>query len=252
MIKSDGNNKLSVCIITKNEEKNIARCLVSVQELAAEIIVVDSGSTDKTIEICSRFGCKVYKTEWFGFGKTKKLAVDYASNDWIFVIDADEVVTEELKNRISNILKKPSFGAYRVKRMSFYLGKLIKHCGWNKDYTLRLFNKKFGNFNDKMVHESVVVSCKIAKIHEYMLHYTYNNLSDYLVKMDNYSHLFALKDKKSSLQGSLFHGVFKFINMYFLNFGFLDGRMGLVLSINSAFSVYMKHLRSSLCSFKKK
>ena len=165
------NRKLSVTIITLNEEKNIERCLRSVQ-WADEIIVTDSGSTDRTVEICRKYTDKVLQIEWLGFGKTKKFAVDAATNDWIFSIDADEQVTDELKNKIQQIMKKPSAQAYRIKRKSLYLGKIINHCGWGRDYPLRLFDRKAGNFNDKLVHETVEITGKILKINEPLLHYT--------------------------------------------------------------------------------
>ena len=135
------NNKISAVIITKDEEKNIERCLKSL-DWVDEIVVVDSGSTDKTIEICKKYNCTIVYSDWLGFGRTKKLAVNTASNDWILSIDSDEEVTPELRNKIKEILTNPEFEAYRVKRKSFYLGKMINHCGWGSDYPLRLFNRK--------------------------------------------------------------------------------------------------------------
>ena len=118
-------NDLSVTIISKNEEKNIERCLKSLSWVD-EIVVVDSGSTDSTREICQKYNCKIIDSEWLGFGNTKKLAVDSASNDWILSIDSDEEITGELKNKIVEILSSPEQNAYRIKRKSFYLEKLIK------------------------------------------------------------------------------------------------------------------------------
>ena len=238
-------NRLSVTIITKNEEENIKRCLESVKWVD-EIVVVDSGSSDKTVEICKDFGCKVIETDWKGFGKTKKFAVDSAKNDWIFSVDADEEVTYELKDRIKSILKSPKYSGYRIKRSSFYLGRNIKQC-WNKDYPLRIFNRKYGNFNKKIAHESVELKGKIGTINERLLHYTYPNISSHIQKMDKYTELGAKQKSKEgkriTISGSIIRGGLKFIKMYFINRGFLDGKEGFILSLNSAFGVYLKYLK---------
>ncbi len=237
---------LSVTIITKDEEHNIERCLKSVQ-WANEIVVVDNGSTDSTPDICRKYNCKVVESSWLGFGLTKKLAVDYASHDWIFSIDSDEEVSELLKNRILSILKNPQYNGYRIKRISYYLGKQIRYCGWDRDYPLRLFNCKFGNFNDKIVHESIKLSGEVGKIEEPMYHYTYPTIHYHVEKMNRYTKLGAehLMDKKksSSIIQALLRGLTKFIKMYFLQKGFLDGRIGFVLCYNSAFGVYLKYLK---------
>lgn len=238
-------NKISATIITNNEEANIERCLKSLKWVD-EIIIVDSFSTDKTIEICKKYNCKIFQTEWKGFGKTKKFAVENSSNDWILSIDSDEVVTDELKNKIENILVKPDFYGCNIKRKSFYLGKEIKHCGWDKDFPLRLFNRRFGNFNENIVHESVVLNGDKTKIYEPLLHYTYPTLSSHISKMNRYSDLAnekISKEKKYSITSSIFFGMNKFIKMYFLQKGFLDGKIGFLLSMHSAFGVYLKYIK---------
>lgn len=239
-------HKLSVTIITKNEEKNIARCLNSVA-WTDEIIVVDTGSTDRTIEICKNYNCQIFKTDWKGFGPAKKLAVYYATYDWILSIDADEEVTEALKIQIQHILQNPQYNGYKIKRAAFYLGKLIRHCGWNRDYPLRLFNRNFGNFNENIVHESVKIEGPIGKIEQSFLHDTYPTIQLHIAKMNDYAALGARqlfdKGKSSSIMGSIIRGVFKFLKMYLFQAGFLDGKTGLVLSYNSAFGVYLKYLK---------
>jgi len=237
-------NKLSITIITKNEEANIERCLNSVK-WADEIVIIDSGSQDRTVQICQEFGAKVIETKWLGFGKTKKLAVDSAKYDWIFSIDADEEVTEELKVTIAEILSNPKKKAYSVKRKSYYLGKMINYCGWDKDYPLRLFNRKYGNFNEKIVHESVVTNGNKGRIEDVMLHYTYPTISSHIQKIDHYSRLGAEKiaGEKSSISKAYFRGIFKFMKMYFLQKGFLDGKVGFILSLNSAYGVFLKYLK---------
>ncbi|RLC46307.1 MAG: glycosyltransferase family 2 protein [Candidatus Cloacimonadota bacterium] len=240
-------NSLSVVIITKNEENNIKRCLQSVK-WADEIVVVDTGSTDRTLEICEKYGCHIIETEWLGFGKTKQLGVNCAANDWILSIDADEEVTSELTEEIRQLLSKDNLkNGYRIKRTSFYLKKWIRYSGWNRDYPLRLFNRKYGNFNENFVHESVRIRGKIGKIDKVLRHYTYPNLTTYIQKIEHYANLRAeeavKKGKRASVFNAIFHGLFKFLKMYLLNTGFLDGTVGLVLSINSAFSVYLKYLK---------
>ncbi|MDD3050245.1 MAG: glycosyltransferase family 2 protein [Candidatus Cloacimonetes bacterium] len=237
-------NKLSVAIITKNEERNIGRCLKSVQ-WADEIVVVDSGSSDKTIDICQKFNCKIVETEWLGFGKTKQLAVNNCSHDWVLSIDADEELTTELQNRIKTILQNPDAEGYYIKRMSFYLNKLIQHCGWNHDFPLRLFNRRNGSFNEKIVHEAIEVNGTVKKIKEVMFHYTYPTISFHIQKIDFYSTLGAerISDKRSSISKAVMRGLFKFIKMYIIQLGFLDGKIGFVLSVNSAYGVYLKYIK---------
>lgn len=239
-------NKLSVAIITKNEELNIERCVKSVA-FADEIVVVDSGSTDNTIEICDKLGCKVYSSEWLGFAKTKQKVVDLCSNNWVLVLDADEEVTVDLKKGIEEVLNNPKHYGYRIKRQSFYLKRKIKHSGWDKDYTLRLFNKEKGRFNNKLVHESIVVDDNnIGLTNGILNHYTYKDIENHIEKMIRYSKLGSQeafrKGKKASICKAVLRGIFKFIKMYILKLGFLDGKQGFVLALNSAFGVYLKYL----------
>jgi glycosyltransferase involved in cell wall biosynthesis len=238
-------NKLSVTIITKNEEKNIGNCLSSV-DWVDEVIVLDSGSEDHTLEVCTLYpNVKIHRTHWLGFGKTKKKAVDIASHDWILSLDADEEITLELKKRIQRILENPQADGYSIKRKSYYLGKKINHCGWDRDYPLRLFNRTKGNFNDAIIHESVKIDGKKEKIHEVILHYTYPTILSHIKKIGHYSDLGAKKQQvnKGSIGKAVWRGIFKFIKMYFLQRGFWDGKIGLVLSINSAYGVFLKYLK---------
>lgn len=238
---------ISVTIITKNEQQNIRRCLQSLS-WADEIIVVDSGSEDDTVAICEEFGCRVYQEDWQGFGKTKQKAVSYAGNDWIFSIDADEEVTDALRERIITLFKEPvTVQAFRVHRRSFYLGKMIKHSGWNKDYPLRIFNRNAGGFNEKAVHESVHVEGTVERLQETLLHFTYPTLESHLQKMNQYSTLGAQtlfeKGYRVTVCGALFRGKLKFMKMYLLKAGFLDGLTGFVLALNSAFGVFLKYMK---------
>lgn len=236
-------NKITATIITFNEQANIERCLKSILWVD-EIVVVDSYSSDNTIEICKKYNCKIIQAEWMGFGKTKKFAVDSASHDWILSIDSDEEVTEQLKDKIQQTLAAPEYYGFKIKRRSHYLGKEIKHCGWDRDYPLRLFNRQFANFNDKEVHESVILNGKKGRIHESFLHYTYPTISSHINKINRYTELAALDgEKKYSLLTSLLFGINKFLKMYLLQKGFLDGKYGFLLCVNSAFGVYLKYIK---------
>lgn len=236
---------VSVTIITLNEEANIERCLQSVI-WADEIVVVDSGSIDKTISICESYHCKIYSTEWEGFGKAKQKAVDYANNDWVLSIDADEELSLALQEEIVRIVNKEADNAgYRIRRWSYYLGRKISHGGWDRDWPLRLFSKKCGHFNEKLVHESVDVSGSIARIEYPMWHYTYPTISSHLLKMQRYAELFVAQNyqkKTSSPIRAVMRGFFKFVKMYILQVGFLDGKEGFLLSYHSAWGVYLKHI----------
>ena len=233
---------LSVSIITKNEENNIQRCLDSVK-WADEIIVVDSGSTDATLEICKTYNCKIIKTEWQGFGKTKQIGVNTAANDWILSIDADEEVTDELKIKILELIQSTKFHAFNVKRVSYYLKKRIKYSGWQTDYPLRLFNKKHGNFNNATVHESVIMdSDTVSIIKEVMLHYPFPTINSHINKINHYSQLGAKNlfdnNKKTTLVFALINGIGKFIKMYLIKKGFLDGKEGFIWQCYPALALH--------------
>ena len=159
-------NKLSVVIITKNEEKNIRRCLQSVS-WADEIVIVDSQSEDNTLKICEEFNTKIYSPEWRGYGPAKQEGVRHTSHSWILSIDADEVITDELKKEIQSVLSddNPKDG-YLIPRKTNFMGKWINYSNWYPDFVLRLFNKEKGGFNDNVVHEAV----EIAGPKEYLKH----------------------------------------------------------------------------------
>jgi glycosyltransferase involved in cell wall biosynthesis len=238
---------ISVAVIVKNEEENLPKMLQSIA-WADEIIIVDTGSQDNTIAIAQQAGCRVFQSEWLGFGKCKQLAVEHCSHKWILSLDADEVVTAKLQEKIRKITEsEKSAAGYRIKRKSFYLNQMINHCGWNNDYTLRLFQKDKGKFNEKMVHESVQIDGEIGYIHEHLLHYTYPTINSHLEKMFLYSSLASTsqfkKGKKSTLIGSVCKANWKFCKMYIFQLGFLDGRKGFLLCYNSAMGVFWKYAK---------
>ena len=240
-------NKLSVVILTKNGMPTISKTLKSVS-WADEILVVDSGSADKTIFECKKYkNCRVIETHWRGFSKQHYFGVVNAKYDWILNIDQDEIVSNELSIRIQSLLSQKRLkGAFRIKRYTFYVLKLIKHS-WSHDYPVRFFNKSFDNFKDESIpHEYVVGKSIRIKIQEPIIHYCYNSFTEHIDKISFYAKDGALyrfkKGKTSSLSKSILRGLFMFFKMYFLRRGFLDGKTGLALAVNSGFYSYLKYL----------
>ncbi|MDD3806636.1 MAG: glycosyltransferase family 2 protein [Candidatus Marinimicrobia bacterium] len=238
---------LSAAIIVKNEAHNIQRCLESIRWIE-DIVVFDTGSTDETVDLCQKFGCRVFEGEWKGFGPAKQFAVSQTKYDWVFVIDADEVASPELSETIRTVIMSPQAHGYRIRRLSYYLGKQIRHSGWNRDYTLRLFHKAHGFFNDKLVHEFVQIpSGKIEKIESPLYHFTYPDVNTHIRKIMRYTDLAAesaiQQGSRATLAGAFFRGIFKFLKMYLFQAGFLDGEEGFILSSVSSFGVFMKYVK---------
>jgi glycosyltransferase involved in cell wall biosynthesis len=240
---------LSVVIITRNEEKNLRNCLESIRHVADEIIVVDSNSTDQTQTIAQEYGATVQVTnDWLGFGVQKNRAVSLAKNDWILSIDADERVTPELSSEIRGLLRgEPSYHAYEISRMSWYCGRFIKHSGWNPDYVLRLFNRQAARFSDDLVHERVLYDGQVHRLNNLLLHYSVQNFSQVLTKIDRYSSASAeqlyLRGQKSSLLKAVVHGFWAFIRTYFFRAGFLDGNHGFALAVSNAEGTYYRYIK---------
>lgn len=237
---------ISAAIITKNEAHNIRRCLESLQ-WTDEVVVVDTGSTDDTVSICKEMGCTLHYSPWLGFSKTKQLAVDHCSHDWILAIDADEEISPGLRQAIRSILEQPSFHGYNIKRETFYLGKKIRYSGWRKEYVLRLFRKDAGRYNNKPVHESVIMHAGITgKIDQPILHHSYPTIETHIQKMTLYSKLSAQhkydSGKRCTLSRAFLSGAFSFFRMYILRAGLLDGKAGLVLAANTAYGNFLKYL----------
>lgn len=239
---------LSVIIITKNEESAIDECLNSVH-WANEIIVVDSGSTDKTIEICKSYGANVFTTDdWPGFGRQKNRALALAKNEWILSIDADERVSNKLRHVIeAAISTNPENTAFRMPRKSSYCGQFIHHCGWWPDYVTRLFPRKSAIFSDDLVHEHILFNGEIKTLNEPLIHTSYTDLEEVLDKTNRYSSdgaqmLFVL-GRRASLSQAVLRGFWAFIRTYFLRLGFLDGNMGFILAISNAETTYYKYLK---------
>lgn len=232
-------NKLSVVIITKNEENFITDAIKSAL-FADEVIILDSGSIDKTCEIAKELGAKVYQNEWLGFGPQKNRAVELAKNDWVFVLDSDERITKELKDEIVATLKEPQFNGYFIARLNNFFGKNIKNCGLYPDYSIRLFNKNYGKFNDVSVHESIQLTSKAAYLKNHMIHLAYDSIEEFIQKQNRYS---SLNHKKKSLVKAIINPYWTFFKLYILKKGFLDGWHGFVISKLYAQYTFWKYIK---------
>ena len=241
-------SKISAIIITKNEQNNLPKCLDSLHWVD-EIIIVDSGSHDKTREIALSYGAKFYShPNWQGFGKQKQLAQHYASNTWILAIDADEIVSSELKKSIQQQIIQPNVNnVFQITRKTWVFGRFLKHSGW-VDQIVRVYPKNIANYNDALVHEKVIFNkdITIKKLKGDLLHYSYRNMTDYLIKSANYGKAWAdgkqQHGKKSSIFQAINHGLGCFLKMYILKKGFLDGKQGFLIATLSAHSAFIKYV----------
>jgi len=238
--------KVSVIIITYNEEDNINNCLSSVQ-WADEIIVVDSYSKDNTVAIAQRYNnCKVISASWKGFVPAKQTALEHTANDWVLWIDADEMVTKELQYEISYLLKTESrFIAFDMPRRTFFMGQWIKP--WYPGRVTRLFDKRFCKFNKNILHESIEVRdvYRLGHLHSDLLHYSYNSLTQYFGKMNTYGKYGAeemmRKGKKFQSWKLVLNPISTFIQFYIFKKGFLLGKSGLIIAVGSAYSNFIKY-----------
>jgi glycosyltransferase involved in cell wall biosynthesis len=248
--------KLSVIIITKNEEAVIERCLQSVA-WADEIILVDTNSSDGTPDIARALGAKVQSApDWPGFGPQKNRALDLATGDWVLSLDADEWVTPELRVEIERTLAAPgSHAAFRLPRLSSYCGRFMRHSGWWPDYVTRLFRRSTARFSADLVHERLLVKGTTGALRESLMHEAIADLEDALEKMNSYSTAGAAmqfeRGKTSSLASAVLHGAWTFFRTYVLRGGFLDGREGFMLAVSNAEGAYYRYLKLLLLAEKR-
>lgn len=234
---------LSLVIITKNEEKNIEDCLRSAS-FVSDIVVVDSGSTDRTAEIAEKLGARFIQKDWLGFGAQKKFATEQAKFDWVLNLDADERVTPELAQEIFQKWDelRPEVG-YQISRRSFHLGRWILHGGWHPDYQLRLFHRKHSQWDVAQIHEKVISSSR-ERLSASLEHFVFRNLHHQIETNNRYSLLQAealfKKGKKFSLWRLVFKPWSKFLETYFWKLGFLDGLPGFIIAVGAAYSVFLK------------
>ncbi|MCH8904644.1 MAG: glycosyltransferase family 2 protein [Bacteroidetes bacterium] len=242
-------DRITAIIITRNEEANIERCISSLQDVVDETLVLDSQSSDKTVEICERLGAKVIDQQWLGYAKTKNLGNEMASSDWILSIDADEELSDMLKNSVTSV-KQSLEGSYSFNRLTNYAGKWIHHCGWYPDTKIRLFNRKNTFWEDRKVHETIGFKTveKITHLDGDLLHYSFKSVADHLERARTYSDLASqeiVKNKRTFLFLKMFFSPpTKFVKSYFFHTGFLDGYFGFLICLIGSFEVYLKYAKA--------
>lgn len=243
---TSGRVPLSAVLITKNAASQLEPCLQSLS-FCDDIVVVDSGSSDGTLELARRYGVRVFDVEWRGFGPQKQFAVEQARNDWVLCIDADERVSDELREAILGALTHPEFQAWRFPRCNRFMGRYLRHGEGYPDWSLRLFHRGHARWSDDPVHEKVLCSVPVGTLAGDLLHDSAETLDSYLTKQNRYTTLAAqdalARGKRASVTKLLLSPLFRFIKFYLLRRGFLDGVPGLVhilIGCQNSFTKYAK------------
>lgn len=248
--------KISACIISFNEEDKIEDCIKSLQGVADEIIVVDSFSTDRTKEIAEKYADEIYNQEFLGHVEQKNLAVSKASHDWILSLDCDERLSSELKESILKIKDDlETSSAYKMARKTFYVYRWLNHC-WYPDYKIRLFNKNAAMWGGVNPHDRVEVSGgNVVTLEGDILHYSFNNLSEHIRTLDNFTEIGAMEIIRRNKPVNIFspwtHGLWTFLRLYIFKRGFLDGYAGLVVSVLSGMHAFVKYNKVLFFRWKK-
>ncbi len=247
---------LSVVIITLNEEHNILRSVRSVL-WAGEVLVVDSGSTDRTCELARGEGVRVLEHPWNGYGQQKNWAMGQTAEPWVFFLDADEEVSRELKDEILNFLEEPgTFKGAEVPRKTWFLNRWIVHGGWYPNRLVRLVKKEFGRWTEPAVHESLQVNGETKRLEKDLLHYTFRDVGENVLTNIRFSRLGARVALERGERGTwgriLLKPLGKFLETYFWKLGILDGFPGFVISINAAHSIFMKYVELRFFEAQKK
>jgi len=242
--------QLSVVIITYNEEKNIARCLDSVSRIADEVIVVDSFSTDKTTEICKTLGARVIQHKFDGHIEQKNFALEQASFPSVLSLDADEVLSDELRSSIAAVKAEWKYDGYEMNRLTNYCGAWIRHCGWYPDRKIRLFDKRKGKWTGINPHDRYMLNeqkASVGFLKGDILHYSYYSISGHIKQVDYFTEISARvlfeSGRKASLIRLIFAPVFRLIRDFILKGGWLDGYYGLVVCMISSHSVFLKYAK---------
>jgi glycosyltransferase involved in cell wall biosynthesis len=247
---------ISVYVLTFNNLRTIERCLKSLR-WAEELVVVDSGSTDGTYEICQRHTDKLYQREFQGHRDQYQYAADLTTHQWIMFVDADEEVPQELVEEIGRMLKDDAKGVdgFFIYRRTYYLGKWIRYGGWYPDGEIRLYRRDKGRWEGGL-HAKIVVGGKVSVLKNKYLHYTYRDISDQIQTIDRYSNIaaqdMAESGKKFCLLKLLFHPPFRFIKEYLFKSGFRDGLPGLIITVSTMFYVFIKYAKLWEISISKK
>ncbi len=240
---------LALVVIALNEEANIGRCLGSVSWLASQIVVVDSGSSDRTREIAEAAGAEVWTQEFLGYGPQKQFAMEKASCDWLLFLDADEWLDDDAKNAIRTALEKPpnaDVTGFRFRMSTFYLGRWMKHAGWLREWKLRLVRRGSARWKPDVVHESLQLTLgRFEPLPGKILHVPYRDLSDQLRKIDRYTEIISERDRDTPLPrvwfGMLFEPPLVFLQKYVLQLGFLDGAPGFIGAGHTACDLFLRY-----------
>jgi glycosyltransferase involved in cell wall biosynthesis len=244
--RPQGGVALSATIIVNNEERNIGDCLASL-DFVDEIIVVDSGSSDRTEAICRDNPLvRFHSLAWQGFGRQKNLAAGLASHDWILNLDADERVTPELCTAIL-AADRDRYAAFRFARENYFGNRWVRRCGWYPDYNTRLYDRRQGGFSERAVHETLTCRGEVGTLAGHLRHYTYRDIADYVARMDRYSTLAAEElvkgGRRPGLVRILLNPLWTFVRMYLLKGGVLEGYTGLLLAILYAQYTFLKYAK---------
>jgi glycosyltransferase involved in cell wall biosynthesis len=244
--------KITATIITLNEERNIVRAIESLR-CCDEILILDSGSTDRTVELAEKLGARVVEAGWIGFAVQKNRAAELAAHDWILSLDADEALSEALEAEIWNLKKSgPRYDAYTMPRLARYLGRWIFHSGWYPDRKVRLYHRSKAEWVGDFVHESVKVDGRVGHLESNILHFTCESLSEHVKTMDRYTTLaaqeLAARQVRVSLSRLLLDPIWTFLKTYFVQRGFQDGMEGLVISYMAAFYTFLKYSKARIMS----
>jgi len=236
---------LSAVIITRNEEANIARCLKSVK-WADDIVVMDSSSIDRTVEIAKEHDARVFTVDWQGFGAAKQEGVDKAVSEWVLSIDADEEVSEQLADEIRKAIEHSTYDGYYIGRRTNFLGRWIYHCGWS-DSVLRLFRKDRGRFDGATVHERIIIDGEAGHLNGELYHYSYPTLESYFEKFNRYTTLGAeqafAQGKTANWLDIVIRPPVSFVKHYISKQGFRDGLEGFTISALSSVAVLVKYAK---------
>lgn len=235
---------LSLVIITKNAEAHIARCLKSVP-FASDVVVVDSGSTDGTVTLAKSLGARVFQEEWRGFGPQKRRATELAKTDWVLNLDADEALGEGAQIELQALLAQPplDIDAYAFPRLSYHMGRWIRHGGWYPDWQVRLYDRRHANWSEDPLHEKVQAK-NVRRLKSPLLHWVFKDLTDQVATNNRYSGLGTDQLERKGRRFRLFHLItkptVKFLETYVWKLGFLDGMPGFIIAVGASYSVFLK------------
>ena len=242
--------ELSVSLIASNEEKNIGRCLDSVRSIADEIVVVHNDCSDKTVEIAESYGAKCFEQKWQGYKDQKNISLEKATKPWVLCLDADEVVSPELLSSIKEFINQgheQGVDGYAFNRLSFFLGKWIRHGDWYPDRKLRLVRNGEAKWTGAQVHEKLEANGVVKRMRGDLLHYSYPSMNSFIEKTISFSDLYLqcqLETKRRwNLPNVVFRPIWRFARAYFIRLGFLDGFPGFFIAASTAFSTFFKHSR---------